>query len=166
MSKSKHIFLNGVKYEKDNILSAEAMEKSLIILLNVCDGEKIKDVTIQYHNINNFKADRVKLNKLMEELHKQQEEYYDLLKASHNKPLIDEALENADKLNSFDFSLKQILSLTSNELKLFMFLKIVLKGRNMYVSKDLCDILDMTRYEIESAVAGLIEKEYLNNIEK
>ena len=73
MSKSKHIFLNGVKYEKDNILSAEAMEKSLIILLNVCDGEKIKDVTIQYHNINNFKADRVKLNKLMEELHKQQE---------------------------------------------------------------------------------------------
>ena len=80
--------------------------------------------------------------------------------------MIDEALENADKLNSFDFSLKQILSLTSNELKLFMFLKIVLKGRNMYVSKDLCDILDMTRYEIESAVAGLIEKEYLNNIEK
>ena len=158
--------MNGVKYEKDSILSAEAMEKSLIILLNVCDGEKIKDVTIQYHNINNFKADRVKLNKLMKELHKQQEEYYDLLTASHNKPLIDEALENADKLNSFDFSLKEILSLTSNELKLFMFLKIVLKDRNMYVSKDLYDILDMTRYEIESAVAGLIEKEYLNNIEK
>ena len=99
----------------------------------------------------------------MKELHEQQEEYRKLLIHSHNKPLLDEALEYADSPNSFNFSLNEILSLTSNELKLFMFLQIVLNERKMYVSDDLCSILDMTKYELEVAVNGLIKKNYLND---
>lgn len=163
MNKDKYIFLNGIKYEKENILSFEAMEKSLFILLNIVNGENIENITIQYFNINNFKADIVKLNKIMKELYKQQKEYSDLLVASHNKPILDEAFDNADRFNSFDFTLNEILNLTSNELKLFMFLKIVLKERGMYISDDLQDILNMTRYELIAAHEGLIKKEYLNN---